>query len=141
MRAVFLAFTVWVSVIQLAAQQASTVPTVSQMLEGMKSSRWIERSKSFERSSEALASGKLSSGGSERLKLGIIQLLIAENALANVPDGEAVKWSAKMAKGEVETEDEEYYPSLVAFVADMNDERAIPALVGATPYASDATGG
>lgn len=140
MRAVFLAFTVWVSVIQLTAQQVSTVLTVPQMLEGMKSSRWIERSKAFEQASEALASGKLSSEDSERLKPGIIQLLIAENALANVPDDESVKWSAKMAKGEVETEDEEYYPSLVGFVADMNDERAIPALVGAMPYASDAAG-
>lgn len=110
------------------------------MLEGMKSSRWIERSESFEQSSEALASGKLSSGDSECIKLGIIQLLIKENGLANVPDDEQAKWAAKMAKGEVETEDEEYYPSLVGFVADMNDERAIPALVGATPYASDATG-
>jgi len=140
MRAVFLAFTVWVSVIQLTAQQASTVPTVSQMSEGMKSSRWIERSKAFEQASEALASGKLSSNDSERLELGIIQLLITENALANVPDDEAVKRSAKMAKGEVETEDEEYYPSLVGFVANMNDERAIPALVGAMPYANDAAG-
>ncbi len=140
MRAVILAFTAWVSVIQLTAQQASTVPTVSQMSEGMKSSRWIERSKAFERASEALASGELSSNDSERLRLATIQLLITENALANVPDDEAVKRSAKMAKGEVETEDEEYYPSLVGFVADMNDERAIQALVGAMPYASNAAG-
>ena len=143
MRAIFLALTIWAAVIQLTAQQARTVPTVSQMSEGMKSSRWIERNKAFEQASEALASGELSSNGSndsERLKLGIIQLLITEDALANVPDDEAVKRSAKMAKGEVETEDEEYYPSLVGFVADMNDEHAIPALVGAMPYSSDAAG-
>jgi hypothetical protein len=140
MRSAFLAFTVWVFVIQLTAQQAITVPTMPQILEGMNSSRWIERSKAFEHASEALTSGKLSPEDSERLKLGIIQLLIKENALANVPDDEQAKWAAKRAKGEVETEDEEYYPSLVSFVADINNERAIPALVGAMPYASDATG-
>jgi hypothetical protein len=106
----------------------------------MKSSKWIDRSKAFEQASEALASERLSSNDSERLKLAIIQLLMRENAQANVPDDEQAKWSAKLAKGEVETEDEEYYPSLISFVADMNDERAIPALIGAMPYASVATG-
>lgn len=113
---------------------------MSQMLEGMKSSRWIERSEAFSAASEELASGKLNGTDTDRLKVGIIQLLIKENALANVPDAEQVKWSAKLAKGEVETEDEEFYPSLVGYVADMKDERAIPALVGAMPYGGDATG-
>lgn len=109
------------------------------MLEGMKSSRWVDRSKAFEQASEALASGTLSSNDCERLKLGIIQLLVKEDEFANVPDDEQEKWSARLAKGEVETEDEEYYPSLIGFVAGMNDERAIPALVGAMPYFSVAT--
>lgn len=139
MRAALFSFTAWISVIQLTAQQASAVSPVSHMLEGMKSSTWTERSKAFDHASEALTSGKLGSTDTDRLKLGIIQLLIAENALANIPDDEASKWSAKRARGEVEIEGEEYYPSLVGFVADMNDERAIPALVGAMPYGSDAT--
>lgn len=140
MRAIFFAVIVFVSVNQLTAQETSHVPSTSDMLVGMKSSKWIDRSKAFEQASEALASERLSSNDSERLKLAIIQLLMNENALANVPDDEQAKWSAKLAKGEVETEDEEYYPSLISFVADMNDERAIPALIGAMPYASVATG-
>ena len=140
MRVVFFAVTVLASAIQLTAQQASTLPSTSEMLEGMKSPRWIERSNAFNVARQELTSGQRSATDTDRLKLGIIQLLIKENALANVPDDEQVKWQARLAKGEVETEDEEFYPSLVQFVADMNDERAIPALIGAMPYGSDATG-
>jgi hypothetical protein len=65
---------------------------------------------------------------------------IPSNVLGNVPNDEQAEWTAKRAKGEVETEDEDYHPSVAGFVADMNNERAIPALVGAAPYAGDATG-
>lgn len=140
MRAFFWAFGAWVSIIQLTAQQANTVPSVPQILDSMKQSRRIERSKAFDDASEQLASGQLSAIDTDRLKLGIIQLLIKENALANVPDDELAKSSAKQARRVVQTEDEEYYPNLISFIADMNDERAIPALVGAMPYGSDATG-
>lgn len=140
MRAILFAVTVLVSAIQVNAQESSTILSTSQMLEGMKSSTWIERNNAFNVASQELASGRLSATDTDRLKVGIIQLLIKENALANVPDDEQMKWQARLAKGEVETEDEEFYPSLVQFVADMNDERAIPALVGAMPYGSDATG-
>lgn len=140
MRVIFFAVTVLASAIQLSAQEAGTIPSPTKMLEGMKSFKWIERSKAFNAASEELASGKLSATETDRLKVGIIQLLEKENGLANVPDDEQVKWQARLAKGEVETEDEEFYPSLVQFVADMNDERAIPALVGAMPYGSDAAG-
>lgn len=138
MRASLAAFSVWLFFVPAAAQQA--VPSVSQVLAGMKSSTWVDRSKAFDEASEELASGKLSVADTDRLKLGIIQLLIKENALANVPDDEQAKWSAKAAKGEVEAEDEEYYPRLIRIVAEMNDERAMPSLVGAMPYSSDATG-
>jgi hypothetical protein len=142
MRTTLLAFAFLASVVQLSAQQASTVPPISRILQDMKSHAWTERSQAFDRTSELLASGKLNPSDSDRLKLGVIQLLIAENSRASVPDDEAVKQSARMASGkhENEVEDEEYYPSLISFVVDMNDERAIPALVGAMPYASDATG-
>jgi hypothetical protein len=133
MRATFLAFTVLASVVQVAAQQPNTVPPVSRTLEDMKSRAWTERSQAFDKASELLASGKLSPSDSDRVKLGIIQLLIAENTRANVPDNETLKH-------EDEVDDEEYYPSLISFVVGMNDERAIPALVGAMPYASDAAG-
>lgn len=138
MRAILLALTTLVFVVQLTAQQASTPPSTSQILERMKSSNWLDRSKAFEQAADALKSGRLGSKDSERLKLAIIQLLIKENALANVPDDEAVKDSAKRPKGEVETEDEDYYPTLISFVVEMDDERTIPALIGASPWASDA---
>ncbi len=140
MRAIFFAVTVLVSAVTLTAQEESNVYSTSHMLDGMKSARWIDRSKAFEQATEALASRRLSSNDREHLKLAIIQLLITENALANIPDDDQVEWSAKRAKGEVETKDEEYYPSLISFVAGMNDQRAISALVGAMPYGSDATG-
>ena len=142
MRAALLAFALLVSVVQLSAQRATAVSTISRTLLDMKSRAWTERSQAFDKASELLTSGKLSPSDSDRLKLGIIQLLIAENVRANAPDDEALKESAKRASGthEDEIEDEEYYPSLTSSVADMNDERAIPALVGAMPYASDATG-
>ena len=130
MRAVLLALTVCASVVQLTAQEASTVPPVSQMLQGMRSSRWIERSKAFDQASEALASGKLSPNDGERLKLGIIQLLIAENHLAFPPDKDVAQQTSKSSTNTAETEDEEFYAGLVTFVADMDDERAIPALAG-----------
>jgi hypothetical protein len=88
---------VFLALLQLPAQQTSTDRTVPSVLEGMKSSAWTERSKAFGQASEALASGKLNRIDTDRLKLAIIQLLIAENALANVPDDEESKWSAKRA--------------------------------------------
>lgn len=142
MRAAFLAFTVLALAVSGNSQQASTVSPISRTLQEMKSRVWTERNQAFDKARELLASGKLSPSDSDSLKLGIIQLLIAEDARANVPDDEALKDSARKASGkhEDEVEDEEYYPSLINFVVDMNDERAIPALVGAMPYASDATG-
>ncbi|MGD0179837.1 MAG: hypothetical protein ABSC15_08490 [Terriglobales bacterium] len=142
MRTALLAFAFLTSIVHPSAQQPSTVATISRVLQNMKSHGWTERSHAFEKASELLASGKLNPSDSDRLKLGIIQLLIAENVRANVPDDEALKQSTRTGSGkhEDEAEGEEYYPSLIGFVADMNDERAIPALVGAMPYASDATG-
>jgi hypothetical protein len=147
MRAALLAFTLLASVVQLSAQQASTVrSTVSRILEGMNSPDSTERSKAFDEADELLASGKSTPGDIERLRLGIIQLLIAENARINVPDDQMLKQAASGASSgsgtdEGEGDESEYYPSLIATVAGFDDERAIPALVGAMPYASLATGG
>lgn len=141
MRVTFLTFCVFALMVTSNSQQAGTVSPISRTLQSMRSRVWTERNQAFDEARELLASGKLSPGEGDSLKLGIIQLLIAENARANVPDDEALKDSARKASGkyEDEVEDEEYYPSLINFVAEMNDERAIPALVGAMPYASDAT--
>lgn len=139
MRATFFTLVVLGCSLQLTAQESSTPSAISQILQGMKSSRWTERGKAFEKAGELLTSAKLSPDDADGLRLGIIQLLSAEDALANIPDDEQVEWSEKRARGEVEEEGEEYYASIASFVADMNDERAIPALVGAAPYSSDAT--
>ena len=64
MRAAFFAFTVWISVIQLTAQQASTVSPVCTCWKGMKSSTWTERSKAFDQASGALARNRLARDGS-----------------------------------------------------------------------------
>lgn len=137
------------AVLQLPAQQTSTVhPTVSHILEGMKSSDFSERSKAFDEGNALLASGKSKPDESDRLKVGIIQLLIAENARINLPDEELLKQVANASCGDgsdncdgsEEGDESDYYPSLIATVAAFNDERAIPALVGAMPYSSLATG-
>jgi len=137
MRATLLALTLLASVVQPAAQQATTVPApISRVLEKMKSPTRTERSKAFDEAAELLASDKTTPGDNDRLRLGIIQLLIAENARTNVPDEEALKQAASGASsangtGEGEGDEWEYYPSLIDFVAHLGDERAIPALLGA----------
>jgi len=134
------------SVVQLSAQQASAVrPTVSTILERMKSPDLAGRSKAFDDANELLASGKSTPDDVDRLRVGIIQLLIAENARINLPDEELSKQAARTTgcgngTDNCECDESEYYPSLIATVAGFNDERAVPALVGAMPWASDAAG-
>ena len=151
MRATLLAFVLWASVVQLAAQQTGDAhPTVTSILERMKSPDPAERVKAFDDADQLLASGKSTPDNIDRLKVGIIELLIAENARINLPDEELLKQTATTTGcdngtdncegGEEGESESEYYPSLIATVAGFNDERAIPALVGAMPYASDATG-
>jgi len=151
MRAGLLVFTLLAFLPQLAAQQPRTEPTtVLGVLHEMKSSNPAEREKAFNRASELLASNKTPTRDLDRLRVGVIQLLIAENAINNIPDDEELKHAASGANcgngtdncagDESESGESEYYPILIATVAGFNDERAIPALVGAMPYASDATG-
>jgi len=86
----------------------------------MKNRRWTERSKAFAAAAELLGSNKSTADDVERLRLGVIQLLVMENndrtPVANDSEGE---------------ENGEYHASLIGFVAGLNDERAIPALLGA----------
>jgi HEAT repeat protein len=148
-RAALLGFTLLISVFRLPAQQVNTAGRiVTSTVEAMKSQDSTKRSAAFEAATEMLASGKLRPDETDQLKLGIILLLVAENTRINLPDGEKVKPAATKrdcgngtdnCEGSGEG-DEDYYPSLIATVAGFNDERAIPALVGAMPYSSDATG-
>jgi hypothetical protein len=149
MRATLLAFALLASVVQLAAQQTGAAhSSVASILDRMKSPDPAERIKAFDDADQLLASGKSTPDNIDRLKVGIIELLIAENARINLPDEELMKQTATTKGCSNDTDnceggeegESEYYPSLIATVAGFNDERAIPALVGAMPYASDATG-
>ena len=118
--------------------------TVASVLDRMKSPDPAERVKAFYDADQLLASGTSTPHDIDRLKVGIIELLIAENARINLPDEELAK-QATTATGcgngtdnceGGEEGESEYYPSLIATVAGLNDERAIPALAGAMIYAS-----
>ena len=132
---VFLA-TAWLAV----AQEPNTAhPTVSSVLDRMKSATWTERQKAFGEATELTASGKQTPNDADQLRLGIIQLLIKENnGGLKEPDNETQQGSpttggsANENYGEGYGEDKsEYYAGLIGFVAGLNDERAIPALLGA----------
>jgi len=151
MRAVLLALTLLASIVQLSAQKASTAgPAVSHILNEMNNPDFTKHSKAFDEAIELLASDKSTAGDIDRLRLGIIQLLTAENARINVSDDELSKQAASTPNcgngtdncaGDESDDESEYYPTLIATVAGFNDERAIPALVGAMPWGSMATAG
>jgi hypothetical protein len=122
------------------AQQATTGQTdVSRILTRMSSAKWSERSEAYSDAANMLASGKHEQGDADRLKVGLIQLLATEN-----------KATKAFAKQQIAGEDandesveayEEYYAGLVGFVAELGDERAIPALLGAAGTGGMATRG
>jgi hypothetical protein len=150
MRASFLTVLILLLVVQLAGQQAPTEPpTVSAILQRMGNSKtdWGNREEAFDEASKLLTSENTAPRDVERLRLGMIGLLTAENAEANVPDEEMAKLAAAASNcgnaadncagaGEAYDEDadaesQRYMQRLMATVAGFNDERAIPALAGA----------
>jgi hypothetical protein len=94
-------------------------PNVSSVLTMMQSQTWTERSKGFQVAAELLAS-QPSPTEADQLRLGVIHLLAIENndktSVADESEGE---------------DQSEYYAGLISYVADLKDERAIPALLGA----------
>lgn len=118
-------------------QQASPPDsTVSSAMAGMKSATWRERSNAFGQAVELSTSGKLSLDDADRLRLGIFELLIKEGS-GGLKEPENVPTENY---GEGYGEDKsEYYAGLVGFVADLNDERAIPALLSAAGTGGMAT--
>ena len=58
----------------------------------------------------------------ERVKLGLIQLLTKENSVFMDPN---------TAPGTYTEDDSEHYASVIGLVSDLEDERSVPALVGA----------
>jgi len=114
-----------------SGQRGSSVHTaVSPLLERMSSHKWRDRSKAFEEAAELLVSRNPSPSDADRLRLGVIQLLVTENN-DKVP-------AADEKEGE---ENSQYYSSLINFVAHLGDERAIPALLGAALTGGMATRG
>jgi hypothetical protein len=104
----------------------------------MKSAKWEDRSQAFDDARAQLGSGHLNQSDVDALTLGIIDLLIKEsNGGLKEPD-------------DVNSEDDDesygeeksgYYSGLIGFVAEMHDERAIPALLGAGTTGGMATRG
>lgn len=136
MRVSLLTVPILLLVVQVPAQQAPAEPTVSAILQRIGNSKmdWGNREDAFDKASELLTSENTPPRDVERLRLGMIRLLTAENAKANVPDEEMAK--AAPASGEAYDEDEDaesqrYMQRLMATVAGFNDEQAIPALAGA----------
>jgi hypothetical protein len=142
----FLLFTMLASVSQVSAQQSSmNLPSpVLGVLHQMKSSDQAERERAFNIASTILASDKASARDRDLLSVGLIQLLIAENALNNMSmsDEEQLKNIASHpgcgdgtdnceGNDEEDLSESDYLPRLTATVAVFCDERAIPALVGA----------
>jgi hypothetical protein len=151
MRSVLCLFLALTVSMVISAQQMSTVdPTVSSVLVRMKSGTRTERSNAFDEAARFLGPGKAGPGDADRLRLGIIQLLIKENSAGlKEPDNEIQQGPSETGSaqnlphksdGEGYGEDEsEYYAGLIAFVADLKDERAIPALLGAAGTGGMAT--
>jgi hypothetical protein len=140
----------WVllAVLQLPAQQTSTAhPTVSKVLEQMKSPSRTEREKAFGEAGELLGSAATSAQDGDHLRLAIIQLLVRENNGGREEADQKIKKGPAPSDGAgdsdaVEYEEEsDYYSGLIGFVAGLNDERAIPALLGAANTGGIATRG
>lgn len=144
MRAALLTCVLLASVLQLSAQQNSTTrATVSGVLDRMDNTSRAEREKAFGEAGELLQSDTTSAKDADRLQLGIIQLLIRENKEAlKARESPSSNSASEAEQGEGEGEEEsDYYSVLVGFVANLNDVRAIPALLGAANTGGIATRG
>ena len=108
----------------VAAQQRSTIHSdVLHTLDGMNSGTWTDRDRAFNERPDLADVEKQDPVEADRLKVGLIHLLTAENA-----DVQKAKQTGTRFTTE---EHSEYYGNLIGVVADLTDERAIPALLGA----------
>ncbi len=142
MRAALLTCVLLASVLQLSAQQNSTTrATVSGVLDRMDSASRTEREKAFGEANELLGSDTTSAKDADRLQVGIIQLLLRENKEAlKARESPSSNSASEEDQGEGE-EESDYYSVLVGFVANLNDVRAVPALLGAANTGGIATRG
>lgn len=152
MRAGLLVFTLLVSLPHLEAQQSGLErPATSlSVLQDLNSTHQAVRERGFNAASKLLASHNTTASDLDRLRVGIIELLIAENERNNVPDEKLFKPVASQPgcrnnKDNCADEAEEdksvtgYLPRLTAKVATFHDERAIPALAGAMGWGDAVT--
>ena len=115
------------------AQSVNTTDAdVSSTLARMKSQNWTDRDKAFGESVRLLASRNLAPDDADRLRLGIIDLLSTENSENRVLETDEAAAAVPESDDTDSEEVSEYYASLIDYVAQLGDERAIPALLGAT---------
>jgi hypothetical protein len=118
------------------AQENRRQPNISSVLGQMKATTWSQRSDAFDQAVKLLESAETSPSDVDRLRLGTIQLLVHENnGGLKEPDNVAPE-NYTEGYGEDKAE---YYAGLISFVAELNDERAIPALLGAAGSGGMAT--
>jgi len=136
MRASFFALLLLTPVLPLCAQQtSSTHSPVSSILARMNSASRTERERAFDEAAERLGSDPTGPKDADSLRLGVIRLLVRENKEALKASSEVKPVSPAMSADDVQAAegegDSDYYSGLVGFVANLNDVRAIPALLGA----------
>jgi hypothetical protein len=115
--------------------QTSDGASSSQALELMKNPIWTEREKGFKVAIRLVKSQKQTPQDINGLHLGLIQLLLTENAHAKTPFSPANGTQSDGANHE------EYFATLIGAVADLNDARAIPALLAVAGTGGVATRG
>ena len=99
--------------------KARETSDVSALLRKMTSPSWTVRRGAFEQSSRLFAAGNLAPDAADELREGIVNLLALENQ--------------RMPGANLNSEEHsEYYAELIDYVSRLNDERAIPALLGAS---------
>lgn len=125
MRMKLLLFTLVISIPLLVAAQEGTAvhSAVSGFLDGANVEKWTEREKAFTEMPAIVEVEKQEPAEAERLKVGLIHLLVVENA-----DVQRAKQTGTRFTTE---EHSDYYGNLIGAVAELHDERAIPALLGA----------
>src|ERR1035441_3038909 len=125
MRAALFTWLLLTSVLQLCAQQTSTTySSVSSILARMNSASRTEREKAFREAGEMRGA----------------EAWVPKQTDAKAKAGAPYKGASEVEEGEGE-EESDYYSVLVGFVANLNDERAIPALLGAANRGGIATRG
>jgi len=99
----------------------------------MNSQTWTAREKAFREMPNLADLAKQDPSETDRLRLGLIRLLTVEN--------ETVRNAKRTGLRFTTEEHSDYYGDLIGAVADLNDKRAIPALLGAITSGGMATRG